>query len=50
MKFIISDKNDVGTVVAGTGCVNGVWTSRAAGSAGKLIVYKTFTIGLNMVN
>ena len=50
MKFVISDKHDGGTPSAGTGCVNGEWTSRAAGSAGQLVVYKTFTIGLNMTN
>ena len=34
MKFIISDKHDGTTPNAGTGYVNGAWTSRAADSAG----------------
>ena len=43
MKFVVSDGN-------GYDSTNKVWTSTAVGTAFTQTVYKTFTIGLNMVN
>lgn len=43
MRFIVaSDTDNLPT--------NGVWTAKAVNTAFKITVYKTFTIGLNMIN
>ena len=44
MKFIVDNDTTPGKVE------NGLWTSKAHNTAFKITFYKTFTIGLNMIN